>query len=424
MERRKYTPLDLQSNDSFDDEFNVEDEDDALVVVPVSGGIGMIRTANRLPRRFWLAALVFVPVAFFVVLPRLQNHLDEANTTKENYSEEEQGSSPLALAETVPPTRSPTTWAPTNQPTATKTTSPPPTKTSLAPTQSPQQQEEAEHQFRHIDENVKYYTVARTDRSGASIKEMLLAHAHSFWNNVTYGGACIDAIDWSKKRGDVKKLQKKFDQRLVDKKKLINTIGLADDLLFACPTKEDLKNHKAYYRKRSQFTKQLFPAEWIEYLRYRSNFVYDEKPASPSRVKQVAIHLRRGDFTPCHVADRYMPNIYYLQVMDMYLPRFCPTPESCHVTVYSEPNPYEPFDPFLARNVTLDLDSSVEDIWKTFINADVLIMSRSSFSFVPALLNRNFVVAPYTGIAPWTMVDWGIYNRMSQVLHEQTQKCP
>ena len=50
------------------------------------------------------------------------------------------------------------------------------------------------------------------------------------------------------------------------------------------------------------------------------------------------------------------------------------------------------FDDFLALGYKLRLNLDLLDTWREMVTADVLIMSRSEFSFVPALLSRGVVV--------------------------------
>jgi hypothetical protein len=74
----------------------------------------------------------------------------------------------------------------------------------------------------------------------------------------------------------------------------------------------------------------------------------------------------------------------------------------------SDSKSFEPFNNFcedILRNrdkkkygCTMELDSSLSQTLRQMINADVLIMSKSSFSYVPAMLNPSTVVYPTSGI--------------------------
>jgi hypothetical protein len=68
-------------------------------------------------------------------------------------------------------------------------------------------------------------------------------------------------------------------------------------------------------------------------------------------------------------------------MIDMYVP-----PNST-VTIYSEEDSYEPWDDFKQYN--LRLSTSLTDTWRDMMMADTLILSRSAFSLIPALLNRH-----------------------------------
>lgn len=42
----------------------------------------------------------------------------------------------------------------------------------------------------------------------------------------------------------------------------------------------------------------------------------------------------------------------------------------------------------------VDVTSTASQTWRAFIQADVLLLSKSSFSYVPPAFNRNVVLAP------------------------------
>mmetsp|Transcript_15834 Transcript_15834/g.29931 ORF Transcript_15834/g.29931 Transcript_15834/m.29931 type:complete len:414 (-) Transcript_15834:1380-2621(-) len=268
---------------------------------------------------------------------------------------------------------------------------------------------------------IKYYTVARSDRDGAAIKEMLLVHDWAFTNHKTYAGACVDAIDWkalAKRHSD--HFVQTVKDRIPGRIKLVQVLGLQDELPFACPSSQDLDAGRAKFIKRSDFKGAPLSTRWIDYLKSKATFDYGEKdPAAP---KQVVVHVRRGDFTPCHVPDRYMPNIYYLEVLDYYLPKYCnDTP--CNVTIFSESDSYETFDPFLEHNYTIDFESGSAEIWQAIARADVFIMSESSFSFVPATLNQGTVLTPYYDVEPWEEIPDFIYRDAMRKRNEQQEHC-
>uniref|UniRef100_A0A6S8I8Y2 Uncharacterized protein n=1 Tax=Amphora coffeiformis TaxID=265554 RepID=A0A6S8I8Y2_9STRA len=239
---------------------------------------------------------------------------------------------------------------------------------------------------------VKLYSRGRKDRSGAAILDMLLCHAFAFQENAIYGGVCIDNEE-----------DKLLLPHLEDQQNLIHALGLQEELPYACPTDRSgiLLRHENYF---SQDT-AVFTSAWLSYIRSkrrRKPFVVQPSP----EIIQVAIHVRRGDVTPCREPERYLPNSYYISVVDQYI-----TPLSfgrpINVTIYSESTSFEGWDLFQKRGYNLMLGSNVARVWEAWMAADMLVMSRSSFSLVPALFNENVVLyTPFwhKPLGNWTIV--------------------
>ena len=249
------------------------------------------------------------------------------------------------------------------------------------------------------------YTIAQTDRAGSQIMGMLMAHARSAERDGIYGGACVDeAINIESNNNNSNEVdsnfRRNFDKRMVQKLKLLSVLGLEHELRFACSTQKQLETGEAEYLWKRYWRHEDFDHGWLKDLRSKSTFVYDERP--PGAPLQVAVHVRRGDYQPCHSSrhrHKYLPNAYYLAVLDKYLPRSCRTriANRCNVTIYTNHNPsqsFENFEEFQKRNMTVDATTHEADVWRAFINADVLVLSKSTFSYVPAALNRNKVIAP------------------------------
>jgi hypothetical protein len=124
-----------------------------------------------------------------------------------------------------------------------------------------------------------------------------------------------------------------------------------------------------------------------------------DRPAA--RHLDVALHLRRGDVQPTgRWASRYLPSSYFLDILQKLRAR----DGGLRATVYSEADSAEPFDAFVDLGCELRLDTDAGEAWVAMMQADVLVMSQSAFSWVPALYNRNVVIyAPcwYACLDPW-----------------------
>jgi hypothetical protein len=211
-----------------------------------------------------------------------------------------------------------------------------------------------------------FYSVARTDRSGATINDMLLALAYGHARNMTYGGACY-----------VKPMTFNGPQRQAEKLELIRALGLQDVLIFACPeNKTEIVDPNKYKSQRDT----LFSTEFIDWLRSQVQY-----PAVPHG--GAVVHIRRGDVDPCNKwKDRYLPSSYYLEVLKRHVPPGVP------VTIFSESASFEPWDDFLRLDHKLQLDSDVAELWRAVLTAKYVVLSVSSFATLPAVLNANATV--------------------------------
>jgi hypothetical protein len=126
---------------------------------------------------------------------------------------------------------------------------------------------------------------------------------------------------------------------------------------------------------------------------------------------EMAVHIRRGDVRPCKNVQRYLPNAHYLYLIDEYSKMLLQKhsnhtnsdgPPNIHVTIYSESASFEAFDVFYEKNYSVELDTNLGIVWNAIEVADVAILSRSYFSFVPAILNYNHIIVatPFLGFEP------------------------
>merc|ERR1719461_1935509 len=116
----------------------------------------------------------------------------------------------------------------------------------------------------------------------------------------------------------------------------------------------------------------------------------------------IGLHVRRGDLHPGDA--RATPNEYYYDLIDcllMWLPN-----ADVHIWSSLESYSYDKsrnitwwtkadFDGFAKRGVAVHLDdSSLVEPWAHLSSAEVLVMSLSSFSYVPAAINPHCVISP------------------------------
>jgi hypothetical protein len=262
-----------------------------------------------------------------------------------------------------------------------------------------------------------WFSEARRDLTGAQSFEMLLHNAYAYHHGATYGGACV--------RGNFTQHHHKA-KNLFDR---LDSLSVKKFLKFACPPGGLDDPSIVWGLLPWIIAKRIVTADWLESL--RSQVTYPDKPKD---VFKIAVHIRRGDISPCtgDKIHKYLPNSFYLDMIDKYV-ALAALPAHQHKTVevviHCMSVSFEPLDVFYARNYTVKLDKTpLEEVWTELIMADVFIMSQSGFSVVPALLNHGGVIVfpPYLFFeaAPgWESVDLRAMKRYKREAFDFLPTC-
>lgn len=260
--------------------------------------------------------------------------------------------------------------------------------------------------FFDANRNITYYSRSRRDRSGSTLHDMLLAHAYAFVHGANYGGACLPRMIAHWKGDAVRLLQ------------ALHLDPLLPFVLDCSGGKEEKggSSRVVSWKVYRPPDASLFTNEWRERMRqWQESHRPPPSSNSSGKVLDIVLHMRRGDVEPCRRPMRYLPNAHYLKVLESYVPRTNQTNATpqrpYHITIFSQSDSYEGFGDFVeaygAENVQLRLDTSLEEVWKGIIQADVFIMSQSSFSYVPALLNFDGTIV-YTEFEHHPLPDWDV----------------
>lgn len=139
----------------------------------------------------------------------------------------------------------------------------------------------------------------------------------------------------------------------------------------------------------------IFNTAFVSHLRSACHLSH-----APYMGRRIVVHIRRGDVSTRAHPHRYTPNRYYHRLLDELS---IVLGSAVHVTIHSQAASDEPFDSFRARGAVVKLDSCLEEVWHDMISADVLIMSKSSFSYVPGIYNPRLVLYQpfWHGCLPW-----------------------
>lgn len=128
----------------------------------------------------------------------------------------------------------------------------------------------------------------------------------------------------------------------------------------------------------------------------------------------IAIHVRRGDIMADpnnpNLTMRYLSNDYFEKVLKQTVENI-KTDKPIHIYFFSQgkPEDYPEFAHY--PNLHWCLDMEAQDSFLHFVYADLLITSKSSFSYKPALLNKGIKVCPkdfwhgYPDTKNWILVD-------------------
>lgn len=111
----------------------------------------------------------------------------------------------------------------------------------------------------------------------------------------------------------------------------------------------------------------------------------------------IAIHVRRGDIMADpnnpNLTMRYLSNDYFEKVLKQVTENI-QTPKPVHIYFFSQGKPEDYSEFALYPNLHWCLDMNAQDTFLHFVYADLLITSKSSFSYKSALLNNNIKVCP------------------------------
>eukprot|EP00535_Pseudo-nitzschia_heimii_P003641 CAMPEP_0197194260 /NCGR_PEP_ID=MMETSP1423-20130617/28939_1 /TAXON_ID=476441 /ORGANISM="Pseudo-nitzschia heimii, Strain UNC1101" /LENGTH=356 /DNA_ID=CAMNT_0042647661 /DNA_START=99 /DNA_END=1169 /DNA_ORIENTATION=- len=261
-----------------------------------------------------------------------------------------------------------------------------------------------EDYFRNTSIDIKkkvymfHHTINAPDGSeGAVILDMLIGHAYAYHQGGIYGGSCGEGNDVGR----------------VPENSLIRTIGLQDFLQFSCPRDLETTDRKKVLPKKNYVEDgtRIFTPEYVELL--KSVIRYPKRPENPTKTNIIVVHMSRGKkFTPCRKKphegfDAYLPNKHYQLLINKYMKDGYEN----KVIIYSQSTSYEDFDEFREKGYELHIDEAITDVWKAVINSDVFIMSRSAFSFVPALVATDATKVVYTPFWHQHIRGWEIVRK-------------
>jgi hypothetical protein len=111
----------------------------------------------------------------------------------------------------------------------------------------------------------------------------------------------------------------------------------------------------------------------------------------------IAIHIRRGDVAPksqtknTNFSMRWQDSSYFINLLSTVLP-IIQKPVALYLFSQADPGEFREFEKF--KNIHFCTNMEPQDTFLHLVHADILMTSKSSFSYKPALLNNGIKICP------------------------------
>ena len=127
----------------------------------------------------------------------------------------------------------------------------------------------------------------------------------------------------------------------------------------------------------------IFPDNFLQQIRQKP--IINIKPIK----NKVVLHLRRGDVSSESHPNRYSSIDYYLNIIS----ELSAAEPNLQFSIHSQSKGLSSQEIHtLSRISDLILDADLCKAWADMINAEILVMAKSSFSYVPALYSKGTVI--------------------------------
>lgn len=226
-------------------------------------------------------------------------------------------------------------------------------------------------------QKAKFITVSeKNDGFGSQLHRRMSAIAFAEYHNKTYVHL------------PYKEMQHNYENNIDYPRQLelFSNIGLGS------PLREDLEENDIYEREDYRYyTDENIDAYYNKkvFQLFKNNYYSTSKPCIPyfdENYINVAVHIRRGDVTNTGPMGRWMCDEHYLSAMQ----RIRKEHKKVFFHVFSEGNK-DQFVKFWAKDVQFHLNGDIEETFHALVIADILLTSKSAFSYSAALLSEGII---------------------------------
>jgi len=258
----------------------------------------------------------------------------------------------------------------------------------------------------------QFYSHRRYDRVGSALQDYFMAHAFAWHHGRKFAGACGPRSEQ--------------DNHILQTHMIDDLLGLKDEvpILDECPTGDPSAmyiDEDLYYKWKDT---DIWTTAWVEYMQQQRRQEEDHM-LSETKENTMVVHIRRGDVVPCdtYTIMRYLPNSHFKALIEKYRLQGCN-----RVIIHSERRSFEDWSDFEEIDgIELKLDAPPLDVWRDILNADTYIMSKSSFSLVPALFTKasHVVYTPFWHRPQphWERVDNELMHKTDEEVKRLREQC-
>jgi len=240
-----------------------------------------------------------------------------------------------------------------------------------------------------------FFFINRQDRSGSILQLMFYAYSYCFHNNIHFDGIISNNVWWYNNN-----FFSYVDKYFKIKNKVININNMKKINFDQIKNYSNLDSSNFYTEFDVSKLCPYFSTNINKFFDYNfKKHIHDNNNDIFNCLNKtrtiISIHIRRGDVN-ANIQRRYTYDSVYLNVIDYIIEHYNLVNYEIHL--FSEINfngNLSLYNKYKILKLHLAKNNDIQEIMLDFmhmINSDFFVCSKSSFSYLPALLNKNGIV--------------------------------
>lgn len=220
-----------------------------------------------------------------------------------------------------------------------------------------------------------YTTIQRTDGFGAIFQNIIFNILYAEYHNHTYVYTPLLSIDHN------------YDNISNFNEKLNSFMNLADTFKRPNDAGTLIELYTEYYSFVQSIIDSLIPSN--TFLKIKNAFFSNKSSPFTNDYLNISVHVRRPNICDDRLDGADTPDTYYLDVMNKI--RQLKLNKSIKFHIYSQGNS-DMFSAYKSDDVEFHLNDTIENTFLGLVYADILVISKSSFSYTAGLLTDGLVI--------------------------------